>query len=79
MVERSWTKVGGAHVFSSSILCDNFCELTLYTLHFLHPKVQIKTKNMKVASIRNIYMTVKLKTKMLYVDVKILYKPVTYV
>jgi len=49
-----------------------FCEITLLhiSLFLVHPKVSFKIKNLKAASIRNNSMTVKVKIKMLYVEVE---------
>jgi len=63
VVNRSWTKVGSGHLISSIILYDNILWTDSIHLSLLsvHPKVSSKTKNIKAASIRNSYMTVKWK------------------
>jgi len=76
MVYRVWTNVSCSHYFSSFILFDNV--LWIDCLHFsllsVLLKISSKTENIKAASIPNIYMTVKMKVKMLYVDANTLYK-----
>ena len=73
-------KLVAAITFCPSSFMITFCELTLYTLHFYlfiqrdHPKQKIKA-----ASIRKDHIIVKVKVKILYVILKILYKPVLFV